>query len=430
MGRCLRWCLLSLAGVVLLASLWFGYSSDPKVTGLRNVFHYQVVKRLGGPKVRFDEAPGSLSGIIHDVEGEPVAGAVVLVASPLGQTYTTVSGPAGRYQISDVPPGRYVPIAGKRAYDYALEQTCFAGLCFKQAVTIQSGREAQDVDLTLTRAKPLQIAVDDSLTISPTVDVQVGAPFPGKALRTSFGFERAGLQVNDCHLYEPVEGQGPFPTMLLVLPGPVHSWEIIPVPFATEGFSVLACYPLRGIDLDQDVADLLTALAYLREGLIPARADTEQLILVGASFTSLHAYRFLGLTEEMDVALVLGGMADGFRFRRDVEMGTAETRPPFDQVLMALGFPNSSPELYFKYSVLYHLEGLPPVCLLHGVDDELSPFSQSVQLAEELERQGMPYEFYSYEGLSHYFSTSTDNTTTRQMFQDSLDCLRRQLPGE
>jgi len=430
MGRCLRWCLLSLAGVVLLASLWFGYSSDPKVTGLRNVLHYQVIKRLGGPKVRFDEAPGSLSGTIHDVEGEPVAGAVVLVASPLGQTYTTVSGPAGRYQISDVPPGRYVPIAGKRAYDDALEQTCFAGLCFKQAVTIRPGREAQDVDLTLTRAKPLQIAVDDSLIVSPTVDVQVGAPFPSKALRTSFSFERAGLQVNDCHLYEPVEGQGPFPTMLLVLPGPVYSWEIIPVPFAAEGFSVLACYPLRGIDLDQDVADLLMALAYLREGLIPTRADTEQLILVGASFTSLHAYRFLGLTEEMDVALVLGGMADGFRFRRDVEMGTAETRPPFDQVLMALGLPNRSPELYFKYSVLYHLEGLPPVCLLHGVDDELSPFSQSVQLAEELERQGMPYEFYSYEGLSHYFSTSADNTTTRQMFQDSLDCLRRQLPGE
>jgi dipeptidyl aminopeptidase/acylaminoacyl peptidase len=50
--------------------------------------------------------------------------------------------------------------------------------------------------------------------------------------------------------------------------------------------------------------------------------------------------------------------------------------------------------------------------LLHGVDDELSPFSQSVQLAEELERRGHPYEFYSYEGLKHYFSTSADNATT------------------
>jgi dipeptidyl aminopeptidase/acylaminoacyl peptidase len=79
---------------------------------------------------------------------------------------------------------------------------------------------------------------------------------------------------------------------------------------------------------------------------------------------------------------------------------------------------------------MYRLEGLPPVCLLHGIDDELSPFSQSVQLAEELERRGLPYEFYAYEGLSHYFSTSADNATTQQMFQDSLECLRGFLAGK
>ncbi|HSR34592.1 MAG TPA: prolyl oligopeptidase family serine peptidase [Anaerolineae bacterium] len=86
--------------------------------------------------------------------------------------------------------------------------------------------------------------------------------------------------------------------------------------------------------------------------------------------------------------------------------------------------------MQIKYSTIFHLEGLPSVCLLHGVDDELSPYSQSVQLAEELERRGMPYEFYSYEGLSHYFFTSADNETTQQMFQDSLACLRRFLPGK
>jgi hypothetical protein len=38
-------------------------------------------------------------------------------------------------------------------------------------------------------------------------------------------------------------------------------------------------------------------------------------------------------------------------------------------------------------------------------------------------------EFYSYEGLSHY-STSAENETTQQMFQDSLDCLQGFLEGE
>ena len=66
----------------------------------------------------------------------------------------------------------------------------------------------------------------------------------------------------------------------------------------------------------------------------------------------------------------------------------------------------------------------PPICPLHGVDDELSPFSQSVQIdTKELDRRGHPHEFYSYEGLKHYFSTTADNATTQQMFQDSLDCL-------
>jgi dipeptidyl aminopeptidase/acylaminoacyl peptidase len=60
----------------------------------------------------------------------------------------------------------------------------------------------------------------------------------------------------------------------------------------------------------------------------------------------------------------------------------------------------------------------------------LVPFSQSLQLAKELERRGHPHEFYAYEGLSHYFATTADDATTQQMFQDSLDCLRRWLEGE
>jgi hypothetical protein len=430
MARRLRWFLVILAGLALAALVWFAYSRDAEITALRNVVHYQVVQWLGGAEVRLDEAPGQIVGQLLDAVGEPVTGATVLVASRLGHTYTTTSDAEGAYEIDGVPPGRYVPVAGKRGYDDALPQACLAGLCFKDAVTVRPGEEARSPDLTLHPLEPLAVVVDNSLVVSPTAEVEVGAPFPSSALRTHFTFERAGLRVNDCWLYEPLAGDGPFPTMLLVLPGPVMGWEIVPVPFAAEGFSVLACYPLRGIDIDEDAADLLTALEYLRQGRVPSRADNERLALVGASFTSLHTYRLLALTDQFDVSLVLGGLADGFAFRHDVEMGTAAAREPFDQVLMALGFPNSSPELYFRYSTIYHLEGLPPLCLLHGVDDELAPFSQSVELDQELSRRGMPHEFYSYAGLKHYFSTSADNATTQQMFQDSLACLQRFLEDE
>jgi hypothetical protein len=429
-GRRLRWVLTALAGVLLVGLLWFSHTTDPQITGLRNILHYKLVQASGGPRTRSQEPPRMLSGRVQDDNGTPLEGAMILVASPLGEVYTAESDPAGRYRISGVPPGRYVPVAGKRGYGDALEQVCLADLCFKEVVSVRPGKEAPEVNLNLTRLEPPKASVDDSLLISPTVEVEVGAPFPSRSMRTHFRFERAGFEVKDCWLYEPSQGEGPFATLLLVLPGPVLGWEIIPVPFAAEGFAVLACYPLRGTDIDGDVADLLTALEYLRQGRLPSRADTERLGLMAASYSSLHAYRFLALTEQADVALILGGMADGFSFRYDVETGAAKTREPFDQVLMALGFPHLSPEQYFRYSVRYHLEALPPLCLLHGIEDELSPFSQSVDLAEELARRGMLHEFHAYEGLKHYFSTNADNATTQQMFQDALACLRRWLETE
>ena len=430
MDRRRRWIVgivLILAGLLFLGLAWLSLSTDVKVAGLRNIVHYKIVKQLGGPKVRHDEPPGAVAGTVRDDHGNPVADAVVLVASPLGDTYTAQSGPDGSYRVAGEPPGGYVPVAGKRGYDDALPQTCLDGLCWKHTVTVRPEQEAGKTDLTLAVATPPQIVVDGSLIVSPTIVVETSAPLPGRARRTHFSFERDGLRVNDCYLYEPPEGDGPFPTLLLVLPGPVLGWEIVPVPFAAQGFSVLALYPLRGTDIDGDAADLLTALEYLKQGRLPSHADPEQLGLIGASYTSLHAYRLLGLTDQVDAAMVLGGMADGFRFRRDVETGTAQARPPFDQVLIALGFPDSSPELYFKYSAVFHLQGLPPLCLLHGKDDELVPFNQGVLLDQELTRLGMPHEFYAYEGLKHYFSTSADSATTQQMFQDSLDCLRRFL---
>ena len=429
MHKLIRASSLALLVVLFLGVTWFLHSTDSQITAVRNTLQYHVSKGIGGPPAFDGGSTGQIGGTVRTTTGVPVESAVVLVASPLGDTYAAQSGPDGTYHIADVPPGRYVPIAGKRGFDDAVNQTCLAGLCRKDRVTVRPGTTTLGIDLTLAPLTPPEIVVDDSLIVSPTMEVEVGAPFPSRSLRTHLSFERAGLRVNDCWVYEPLEGEGPFPTMLLVLPGPVKFWEIIPVPFAAQGFNVLACYPLRGIDIDEDAADLLTALAYVRQGRVPSHADPERLALVGASFTSLHTYRLLGLTDLFDTTLVLGGMADGFRFRRDVELGTAHARPPFDEALIALGFPNSSPELYFRYSVMYHLDGLPPMCLLHGLDDELVPFSQGVLLDRTLTDRQHPHEFHSYEGLSHYFSTSADNVTTQQMWQDALSCVRATLPG-
>ena len=47
-----------------------------------------------------------------------------------------------------------------------------------------------------------------------------------------------------------------------------------------------------------------------------------------------------------------------------------------------------------------------------------------VELAEELERRGMPYEFYGYDGLSHYFAQTADDAITPAARQRLLGCSR------
>jgi len=105
--RRLAWILLALGLLLLVALVWFGYSADPEITALRNIVHYRVVKGLGGPRLRSGESPGAIAGTVRDAEGEPVPGALVLVSSPLGDTYTATSDAAGNYEIAGfwmVPP--------------------------------------------------------------------------------------------------------------------------------------------------------------------------------------------------------------------------------------------------------------------------------------------------------------------------------------
>ena len=121
--------LLILAGLLLLGLVWLSLTADPEITALRNMAHYQVVQALGGPKVRTDEPPGTITGLVRDDDGRPVADAEVLVASPLGHRYTAESDAQGHYRIADVPPGRYVPVAGKRGYVDGPEMSSFKTSC-------------------------------------------------------------------------------------------------------------------------------------------------------------------------------------------------------------------------------------------------------------------------------------------------------------
>ena len=73
----------------------------------------------------------SLSGVVTDRAGHPIAGAVVVV-SELHRVALT--GPDGRFVVPDVPAGRYFVIARRIGYSPAAHQVTTGATVFKIAL--------------------------------------------------------------------------------------------------------------------------------------------------------------------------------------------------------------------------------------------------------------------------------------------------------
>src|SRR3990170_3284068 len=60
------------------------------------------------PSMRGAESSGSLTGVVRNASGKPVAGAMVKVRnSDRGVTFTVISQGQGRYRASNLPAGKY-----------------------------------------------------------------------------------------------------------------------------------------------------------------------------------------------------------------------------------------------------------------------------------------------------------------------------------
>jgi len=159
--------------------------------------------------------------------------------------------------------------------------------------------------------------------------------------------------------------------------------------------------PSGGTDIEDDVENLLKTIAFLKEGRLSEKADGGKLGAVGGSYTSLHLYRLPQRTKDVKALLALGSGSDLFMFRRDFARGVVMVEPPLDTALIALGYPNQEPELYFKCSVVYHLEDLPPLCLIHSERDATVPVDQA-----------LPWTLFWLERKRPTRRTSTPNLST------------------
>ena len=416
---------LTMALLAFLAVMTWGTTTERMpVAAWRHVAEYTLLRWgnvLWGDPLSERYSPGTLSGLVHDVAGRPVAGATVLVASPVGETFVTESNAAGQYSFSGLPPGIYRPVAAHRGYADAAYRSPLR----LNAVVVRPGRDRKGVELTMVPESPVAPGYDLVETGEPVLATHQEGDDLYKARRRAYRLLRGGSIVSEGYLYEPVMGNGPWPTLLVILPGPVLDWEVVPVPLAAQGFVVMAVHPSHKMDIAGDVDSIRVALSALRMGQLLSDADTSRIGVLGGSFASLHVYDLLWRDEGIDAALVLGGVSDVFRIRRRFEEGTLVPAYGFDRLLIGLGLPNRDPQVYFRYSVRYHLSGLPPLCLIHGTEDEFVPHSQSELLAADLAARGMEHELHLVPGLAHYFTTKE----TSLLLQITMDFFARHLEG-
>ena len=312
----------------------------PQVQALYNVAEYKVITQWEswfGYREPDPDRVGSFEGTVRDMEGQPLPGATVLVATRRGVTYATSTDAQGHYRIDEVPEGKYVPIAARWGYD---ERTL-------KPVKIKSGQHRPGVDFAMPRTPPLSIATDDSLQIGQPERVWTSFPESAYATRREFSFENDGHIITGCLVYEPIEMEGPFPTLVMLYPGPAINWEGASIPFVAQGYVVMATGPLaeRGGDIEGHVSDALKAVAFLKAGQLSGQADTTRMGVLGGSFSSLTLFRALRRTDDFSAAVNVGGISDAFLVLYDTYYQEGyQPQSPFDLALMSLGRPNRHPE--------------------------------------------------------------------------------------
>jgi TonB family protein len=127
---------------------------------------------------------GSLSGVVSDPTGAVVAGATVqLSPGPVGDSYSTLTGPTGQWSLFNLPAGMYtleVQVPGFRIFRRTI--TVSQGLSIRANATLMLGSATESVTVTAERPKA-------SAGVTPPSAVQASS----QPIRVSSGVQPAKL---------------------------------------------------------------------------------------------------------------------------------------------------------------------------------------------------------------------------------------------
>jgi hypothetical protein len=420
-----RWWWAALVVVLIALGLWWAVRwalRTPAGRAAANVAEYYVRvarDKWPGRAPASVRAGGAIGGVVRDEEGRPLGDALVLVATVRGVVYQAHSDDLGTYRIENIPPGRYVPVAGKWGYDDALyhhpeeERT---------AVDVRAGQLASGIDMALAEHRPWRPVLDEPPLVGPP---QIGyALFPAEvsASRTAVTYTHEGLLITTTLLYEPlgVEITRPLPVVVACYPAFPLNWDRVSVAMASEGYVVLATgpNPYRGMDIAGLGRDLLKAVAYLRDGQLTVRADAGREVWLTGSFSSLVLFH--ALREEpggIDAIVTVGGIYDAFLGVQSLYETELQIPPQYAAAIAALDPPDRYPEFYLGYSPAFFAAHIPRALIVHTTADEVIPYNQSQRFAQALAAAGVEHELFLYEDTTHYLDQVNVTPDTAELYR-------------
>lgn len=185
---------------------------------------------------------------------------------------------------------------------------------------------------------------------------------------------------------------------------------------ANEGFVTASLfYRLSGDSpFPADIEDCKCAIRFLRANAARFGIDPDRIGVAGASAGGHLAE--LVATAGPDAGLEGDGgwpgvsshvqAASAYYGASDFTVGALQFQHHTGQVIVKLfrGTEKERPELYRKASPIFYVgSGAPPLLLVHGDQDDLVPFDQSVRMAEAYRKAGLTVEFITVKNAGHDF---------------------------
>lgn len=425
--------------VLLIKLLWlssFVVACTPAPEA--NVISYLAAKQFGTLTLPPSPLPGGmLTGLVF-YNGEPVAGATVLVAERTGTPHSAQTDAQGRYQIVDIPPGQYVPAAVAPGFEESALTDWFG---FPGLVTIRPGALTTAPTFTLKRhtPKPLpqSLALATNLVLTTTTVTTASFPAGAMAQVQAYQFEYAGAQIDTLRVYLPISvtAEAKLPVLFMVYPTDVDLWSAVSTAYAAQGYAMVAMSPIaaRGVDIDAHADDARVALTLARQGALGSNIDSRKVVALGGSFSSAIMHRLLAdVTATGDGAIAgwvtVGGISNALSGTADFYAGRLEIPPRYEYLIPALGNPQYYPLPFLRFSPVYTAAQLPPTLIIHTAVDLVTPIDQAYQLEAALRAANVPVEVFYYQDVSHYLQIDANMTDeARAMFYLAAEFADRML---